>query len=81
MISEAVAESSASQRPTCRCSCSTGIHENTDADGSAAKPYGFTFGSGALDRFGYWESPCADCARWHEQNDGVAVGAYWPWSK
>lgn len=33
------------------CSTSTGIHE------------GLTFGWGELDDYGYWEHPCAICAR------------------
>lgn len=33
------------------CGSSTGIHE------------GLTFGSGRLDELGYWEFPCAICAR------------------
>lgn len=34
-----------------RCSVSRGIHE------------GMTFGSGDLDEWGYWDEPCAPCAR------------------
>jgi len=34
-----------------KCSTSTGIHD------------GLTFGSGRLDEHGYWEFPCAICAR------------------
>ena len=37
------------------CSVSTGIHD------------GFTFGSGDLDMNGFWEHPCALCARLHEK--------------
>ena len=33
------------------CSCSTGIHD------------GLTFGRGRLDEYGYWDFPCAACAR------------------
>lgn len=67
--------------PPCNCSASTGIHESFDADGSAGNPWGLTFGSGNLDRLGYWERPCYDCARWHEQEDGVPFGSYWPIKK
>lgn len=38
------------------CKCSTGIHEE------------LTFGSGKLDDFGYFQFPCAICAReWDRQ--------------
>lgn len=37
-----------------KCGCSSGIHE------------GLTFGSGDLDQWGFWEHPCAVCARAHE---------------
>lgn len=36
------------------CSVSTGIHE------------GLTFGSGRLTDMGFWEFPCAECARAYE---------------
>lgn len=40
------------------CACSTGIHE------------GLTFGHGRLDEYGYWEFPCAICARvWDEKRE------------
>lgn len=68
-------------RPLCNCGASTGIHESLNADGSATNPWGLTFGSGELDSLGYWEIPCAECARWNEQEDGVPIGSYWPWSK
>lgn len=68
-------------RPVCRCSASTGIHELPDADGSASRPWGLTFGSGKLNSSGYWEIPCAECARWHEKQDRVPVGSYWPWNR
>jgi hypothetical protein len=55
-------------RPACRCSCSTGIHD------------GLTFGSGQLDDYGFWENPCWECARWHEQQDGKPVNTYWPFT-
>jgi hypothetical protein len=38
-----------------KCSVSTGIHD------------GLTFGSGDLDPNGFWEFPCAPCARLAEQ--------------
>lgn len=62
-----------------KCSCSTGIHENPLADGSAELPWGLTFGQGKLDEHGYWEKPCFDCARRHEKQDGVPVNSYWPY--
>lgn len=65
-------------RPLCRCRCSTGIHESDDADGTAAKPWGLTFGKGVLDDWGYWSEGCSECARWHEMQDGVPKGSYWP---
>jgi hypothetical protein len=37
------------------CCASTGIHG------------GLTFGSGKLDTYGYWEYPCARCARAFEK--------------
>lgn len=39
-----------------------------------------TFGFGELDQFGYWQHPCAQCARHHEKaypNDGPC----WPHSE
>jgi hypothetical protein len=56
-------------KPTCRCYCSTGIHE------------GLTFGSGELDFYGYWEHPCSKCARWHEQEKGLPLNTYWPFEQ
>lgn len=37
-----------------------------------------TFGSGKLDDHGYWEHPCAACARAAEERDGVPLNTYWP---
>ena len=59
----------ADQRPCGHhdCSVSSGIHE------------GLTFGRGELDSMGFWEFPCAVCARHNEENhpeDGVC----WPFS-
>lgn len=49
------------------CGASTGV------DGSV------TFGSGALDDFGYWEKPCPVCAReWERLNPGETA---WPFRK
>lgn len=49
------------------CKCSTGIHE------------GLTFGSGELDECGYWEKPCAECARaWEKIHP--EHGLSWPFS-
>jgi len=61
------------------CSVSTGIHEDMQADGSAGHPYALTFGSGELDDLGFWEIPCAKCARAAEKRDGVPFDSYWPW--
>lgn len=60
------------------CSCSTGIHETSDDDGSPEYPWALTFGRGKLDDHGYWEIPCAVCARKAELKDEVPVGSYWP---
>ena len=57
------------QRPACKCGASTGIHE------------GLTFGFGKLDPYGYWEHGCSACARWHETQNGVPLGTYWPFPK
>lgn len=65
-------------RPECKCGASTGIHESDDSDGTPQNPWGLTFGSGQLDDYGYWEIGCSECARWHEYEDGVPVGSYWP---
>lgn len=56
-------------RPPCRCSCSTGIHD------------GLTFGRGTLDDLGFWSRPCWECARWAEQKDGVPRNTYWPFEQ
>lgn len=53
-------------RPPCRCDCSSGIHDE------------LTFGRGKLDEWGFWEKPCLECARWHEQKAGVPHNTYWP---
>jgi hypothetical protein len=47
------------------CSVSTGIHE------------GLTFGSGRLTFSGFWESPCAPCARAYEAKH-PNEGECWP---
>jgi hypothetical protein len=65
-------------KPSCRCAASTGIHDSGDSDGTPQKPWGLTFGSGQLDDYGYWQRPCSKCARWHEEQDGVPFGSYWP---
>ena len=41
---------------TPNCKCSTGIHE------------GLTFGAGRLDRHGFWEFPCRECAVEHDRD-------------
>lgn len=38
------------------CDISTGIHD------------GLTFGRGELDEHGFWQTPCAPCARAYEKN-------------
>lgn len=48
-----------------QCSVSTGIHE------------GLTFGSGRLDHNGYFEFPCAPCARAYEEKH-PEDGECWP---
>lgn len=58
----------AKNKPACgnrKCSVSTGIHE------------GLTFGSGRLDHCGFWEFPCALCAREYEKKH-PEVGTCWP---
>lgn len=37
-----------------------------------------TYGRGALDDLGFWEIPCAPCARAAELRTGVETGSYWP---
>ncbi len=49
-----------------RCSTSTGIHD------------GLTFGSGRLNHSGFWEFPCAICARAHEAKY-PEDGECWPY--
>jgi hypothetical protein len=53
-----------------KCKCSSGIHEDDNWPG-------FTFGSGHLDKFGYWEKPCFECARNHEKQHSED-GKCWP---
>lgn len=48
------------------CSTSTGLHDD------------FSFGSGELSPHGFWEKPCAVCARAEEVRDWKIVGSYWP---
>lgn len=50
------------------CSVSTGIHD------------GLTFGRGHLDENGFFDIPCATCARHAEARDGKPVGTYWPFN-
>lgn len=50
------------------CHVSTGIHE------------GLTFGSGELDQYGYWEKPCAVCARQAEEDDPQQYPC-WPYEE
>jgi hypothetical protein len=39
-----------------------------------------TFGRGELDGLGYWEFPCAICARYYEKEDGCRWKC-WPFKK
>ena len=56
------------------CHISTGIHEDSP------KCLGLTFGSGELDKYGYWEDPCWICARdWEKKNPNH--GPCWPFSE
>ena len=63
---------------TCTCKVSTGIHEESLADGTPERPYGLTFGFGELDDYGYWERGCFECARRREVEDSVPLNSYWP---
>lgn len=57
---------SASPCGNTRCAVSTGIHE------------GLTFGSGRLDRNGYWQFPCRPCAKaWDEKHPNDEHGPAW----
>lgn len=47
------------------CGVSTGIHEC------------LTFGSGKLDKNGFWEIPCYECARNYEKQNPYS-GPCWP---
>jgi hypothetical protein len=51
------------------CGVSTGIVDEE-----------LTFGSGELDEHGYWELPCAKCARAYERLNPKA-GSCWPFAK
>jgi len=51
-----------------KCGFSTGIHD------------GLTVGQGELDFYGYWEFPCYECARKHEQEHPES-SPVWPFSK
>jgi hypothetical protein len=48
------------------CTASTGLHDD------------LSFGSGYLDFSGYFEKPCATCARAWEVHDGKCIGTYAP---
>jgi len=48
-----------------RCSISTGIHDY------------LTFGTGHLDANGFWQHPCFECARAHEEQF-PECGPCWP---
>ncbi len=49
------------------CAASSGIHD------------GLTFGSGELDFNGFWQYPCAPCARAHERHHPEADPC-WPFA-
>ena len=49
-----------------KCSVSTGIHD------------GLTFGHGYITQHGFWEFPCAVCARAYEA-EHPEDGACWPY--
>lgn len=49
------------------CAISTGIHE------------GLTFGHGKLDDYGYWQYPCATCAREWERTHPEDIPC-WPYT-
>ena len=49
-----------------KCQISSGICEGT------------TFGTGKLDDYGYWEFPCAVCAREYEKQF-PQFGSAWPY--
>lgn len=53
------------------CCASTGIHD----DGGPLS--GMTFGKGRLDLNGYWEFPCAPCARAFERAEPSSIPC-WP---
>lgn len=50
------------------CSVSTGIHDS------------LTLGSGHLDDNGFWEHPCPECARAHEEQY-PECGECWPFQE
>jgi len=53
--------------PGHHCHVSTGIHD------------GLTFGTGKLDEHGFWDRPCYECARAHEQQF-PEDGPCWPFT-
>ena len=72
--------------PHQHCRRSSGIHGYDD--GTTPSPIyayghywaGFTFGSGKLDDFGFWEHPCAHCAR-ESERENPEFGPCWPFSE
>lgn len=41
----------------------------------------FTFGSGELDSFGYWQHPCMECAREYEIKNKLPLNTCWPFTE
>lgn len=53
---------------------------NPKCGASSAMDESITFGSGELDDYGYWEFPCALCARAFEKKH-PEYGSCWPFIK
>lgn len=55
---------------------------NKNCSVSSSVAYGeFTFGSGELDSFGYWQYPCVKCAREYEIKNKLPLNTCWPFTK
>jgi hypothetical protein len=69
-----------------RCAVSSGIHGYDDGttDGTVYVEghywAAYTFGSGKLDPYGYWEHPCGICAAAAEA-EHPEFGPCWPFSE
>lgn len=68
------------------CRVSSGIHGYDDGT-TDGKSYvrghyyrAYTFGSGELDEYGFWEKPCAICARANEEKH-PEHGPCWPFAE